>query len=180
MHKQHLSPDQLRELIDYNSDTGSLVWKARGVEWFSSPESCKKWNTRRAGKEALHGLSQYGYRVGTVDNEKYTAHRVAWAIFHGSWPKQTIDHINGNRADNKIENLRDVSASLNCRNAKRSVANSSGYGGVSYEKGRGKWCAYIAAGHRPKNLGRFNCITAAIVARKRAEIGLGFTDRHGV
>lgn len=179
MARNLLDPADLRKLIAYDADTGALVWKQRSEEWFSDIGSCRRWNTRRSGKPALNGLSKLGYLVGAVDDRKLMAHRVAWAIFYGEWPRREIDHINGVTTDNRISNLRDVSSSINKRNVKKSSRNSSGVNGVYFNQEKKKWMAYITTGGPKKNLGFFFCRTAAEMARKRAERGLGFTDRHG-
>lgn len=178
--KTTLTPSQLRELLHYDADTGALTWRQRAADWFSSPVACARWNTRHAGRPAVSVLSASGYLVGSVADEKFMAHRVAWAVYYGRWPEHTIDHINGNRSDNRIANLRDVPEAINRRNTKRGKVSSSGVNGVYFDKARGKWMAYITAGGPMKNIGRFNCLTAAAIARKRAEQGLGFTTRHGV
>lgn len=91
-----LSIERLRALIDYNRDTGHLYWKANG---------------QRAG-----AIQDKGYRTLEIDGKAYYAHRVAWFHHYGKWPEQDLDHINRERDDNRIENLRDVSRSENNRN----------------------------------------------------------------
>src|SRR3546814_1788886 len=79
---------------------------------------CKSFNNKHAGKPALVAPSRAGHLCGHVKGIPLLAHRVAWAIHYGEWPNGQIDHINGDPSDNRIANLRDVSALENARNAK--------------------------------------------------------------
>jgi hypothetical protein len=93
-------------LFDYDRETGELHWRvARN-------------GRMRVGQ--LAGTWSNGYISINVDGRKIYAHRIVWLLCKGEWPTNYIDHINGNKADNRIENLRDVSASDNIRNTARS------------------------------------------------------------
>ncbi|WP_446719173.1 HNH endonuclease signature motif containing protein [Halocynthiibacter sp. C4] len=107
------------------------------------------------------------------------AHRVIWAMFYGRWPAKDIDHINGDRTDNRISNLRHVSRAENARNSSRSSANTSGRTGVYKVKKSGKWNARIRVDGRFINLGFFKEFEAACAARAVAESKYGFSARHG-
>lgn len=120
-----------------------------------------------------------GYRRGAIKEGRFLAHRVAWALFYGDWPTAETDHINGDRSDNRIENLRVVPTKINQRNAKIKANNTSGYCGVSKHKKTGKWTANITVDRVMKHLGYHNCITSAMLARRLAERGHDFTKRHG-
>ncbi|RVH49336.1 hypothetical protein CN212_15670 [Sinorhizobium meliloti] len=97
----------------------------------------------------------------------------------GEEPEQ-IDHISGARDDNREDNLRAVTVSMNMRNAKKPVTNTSGVPGVNWDKGRGKWLVRIGVGERKtRNLGRFDSFDAAIAARKSAERHHGYHENHG-
>jgi hypothetical protein len=172
----------LRQLLRYEPETGRLFWRERGVEWFrhgehSAEHTAAKWNARFAGKEALTATVT-GYKFGNLFGVKLLAHRVIWKWVHGTDPDQ-IDHINGNRADNRLENLRSVDATTNQRNTKRPVHNTSGRIGVSYDRHRDKWAAYITLGSRKTKLGRFSTFEAACAARDAAEREHGFHENHG-
>jgi hypothetical protein len=173
------TPEQLRKLLRYEPETGKLFWLPRPESMFSAPRYCKSWNTRHANKEGFTASDNKGYRVGCVFAHRYKAHRVAYALYHGCWPPEEVDHIDGNRADNRISNLRSVSTAINLRNQKRYKTNTSGHTGVDFVKSTGKWRAQIKVNRRTKHLGTFTNTEDAVAARKAAEEGLGFTERHG-
>ena len=82
-----------------------------------------------------------GYIAFEYEGKGYLAHRVVWYLHHGAWPKGEIDHINGNKQDNRIENLRDVPKSDNLLNSYKHRAGK--LGGCSYDKRRGTWKSKI-------------------------------------
>ncbi|WP_366871557.1 HNH endonuclease signature motif containing protein [uncultured Ruegeria sp.] len=178
------SPEVLRQLLDYNPGTGKLRWKHRGPEWFkdgrcTAQGEANKWNSIFAGKPALACLDNYGYPSGTLLNARVRAHRVVWAICNSYWPTMTIDHINGDRADNRISNLREVSQSDNCKNTKIPNDNTSGVVGVGWCNTRGKWIAQIGSLGVRKRLGYFDDKLEAIAVRRAAEKEMGFHPNHG-
>jgi hypothetical protein len=172
------TPEQLRKLLRYEPETGKLFWLPRPESMFPAPNNCRSWNTRYANTEAFTANDK-GYRVGGVFTRRYSAHRVAYALYHGYWPPEEVDHIDGDRANNRISNLRSVSKAMNLRNQKRYKSNTSGHIGVSFVKATGKWRAQIRVDTRGKHIGTFTNIEDAIAARKAAEEGHGFTERHG-
>ena len=115
-------PKDLRHRLEYDPETGKMRWKNPAHNLRGRALSI--WKSRYLGKEAFTATMPRGYRQGRIDRVAYLAHRVAWALHYGSWPDGVIDHINGCTADNRIENLRDVSqaenvaASLASRGAK--------------------------------------------------------------
>jgi hypothetical protein len=160
------SPEELRKHVAYDPETGALTWRTGS-------------KGHRAGAAAFTNLKLSGYLRGRVLGVDLLAHRAAWAIYYGEWPEDQIDHINGNRADNRITNMRDVSPSENRRNAAMSMNNTSGYNGVGWDKRAGKWRAVIGVGGRIRPLGRFANLDEAIAARKAAEVAHGFHENHG-
>ena len=118
-----------------------------------------------------------GYLRVRVNGKRFRAHRVCWALYHGYWPDQ-IDHVNGVRSDNRIENLRNVTATGNMRNKRRDKRNKSGTTGVCWVESRRKWYAKICHEKKQISIGYYTDIQAAIAARKAAEKALGFHENH--
>lgn len=120
-----------------------------------------------------------GYVVFMFRKKIYKAHRVAWTIFHGQPPIGEIDHINHQKCDNRIENLRDVPSVDNARNLGVSSQNRSGVVGVSFHKKENKWRARIKVDQKEQHLGYFSTMKEAIQARQFAEELYGFHFNHG-
>ena len=177
------TPEELRQLLRYDPETGRLFWLPRDVSWFrdgwnTAQSSCRTWNTKNAGREAFTTVSR-GYHVGRVMDVLLRAHRVAWAVHYGYWPSMNIDHINGDRSDNRIFNLRDVDQSVNLKNTRRSSRNTSGVTGVSWNRECSKWQANIKSEQKITYLGLFDQLCDAKTARKQAEARMGFHQNHG-
>jgi hypothetical protein len=174
----------LRELIDYDPQTGALTWRARDVSHFEATENktaeaqCKWWNGRFAGVEAFTASNSSGGRHGRIFGQLYHAHRVCWALQHGAWPEHEVDHINGNRADNRLRNLRAVTHQVNMQNKRRYASNKSGRPGVHYHKGKGRWCAFITIDKQRRHLGAYGSFDEAAAVRQQAERGI-FHPNHG-
>lgn len=160
-------PGHLRQLLRYEPDTGKLFWLERSSSW---------WNTRYAGTEAMATVS-HGYKSSVIGGRFLLAHRVIWAIVYDEWPPADIDHINGNRADNRLCNLRAVDRSTNAKNMARSSRNTSGVIGISPV--RDKWRACITSRGKLRVLGDFTDFADAVAARAKAEIEEGFHPNHG-
>lgn len=172
--------DQLRELLEYDCETGLLHWKQRHESLFGSKAAAKSWNSRWAGRPALTAFcNNKEYRHGHIFGKKHKAHIVGWALHYGYWPDGEIDHINGDASDNRIANLRIVSRQENCKNVGISARNTSGKMGVSWSKARKKWQSFITINGRIRSLGRYECFAAASIARDLAEIRLGYHANHG-
>lgn len=177
------TPERLRKLILYDHVTGKLFWLPRCAGDFE--ESCvprearaKEFNEKYVGAEALAHKNNEGYLSGFVEMRPLKAHRVAWAIYYGEWPDGAIDHINGERSDNRIANLRCVSVRENCMNMARVKANSSGLMGVGFCKKSRKWRARIFENGRQISLGHFISKEEAFEARLKAERELGYHPNH--
>lgn len=179
------SPELLRKVVRYDPITGVLYWRKRTPEMFtytikrSREHQCNNWNSRHAEKEAMSNISTGGYRCGYVLSRMLRAHRVAWAVFYGHWPSGDIDHINHIRSDNRIVNLRDVTALENGRNLKKKSNNTSGITGIYWCSGRSRWVAKIMVNRRTLFLGRHKCLGSAMRARIEAERKYGFHGNHG-
>ena len=163
--------DVLRALIAYDPATGAMVWRPR-------PDNAS-FTTRWAGKPVFTSDNGKGYKTAVVMGRRVTAHRTAFTLYHGRVPSGEIDHINGVRSDNRIENLRDVSPTLNRRNAARSKKNTSGVTGVSWKKAYAKWQACFALERKQVHLGYFDCKEAAVKALLAARAEHGFHANHG-
>jgi len=177
--------EYLRSILDYNPDTGLLFWKER-PEWMFSKKtdrtkkhSAKIWNSANAGKEALRAINRQGYKVGNIDGSMFRAHRVAWALHYGRDPENHIDHINGNRIDNRISNLRDVTNQENSRNQKLRSTNRSGYNGVSWCKNMNMWVARAVVDGIDHKIGYYQTTEQAKLARLEFDRAIGFHINHG-
>lgn len=120
-----------------------------------------------------------GYRYIQVYKTRYAAHRLAWLFVNGEFPPNEIDHINGNRLDNRIENLRSVTAKENRKNGRRPQTNTSGVIGVRWHKRDKNWSAQIGVNGETVHLGCFDSLQKAANARKEAESKHGFHPNHG-
>jgi hypothetical protein len=152
-----IDPAILAQVLRYEPETGKLFWRKRHADTFKSFKAAKRWNTRYSGKEAFTSFSSGGYMKGFVFSVAFKAHRVIWAIQTSSWPASDVDHINGERADNRWANLRLATRSENLKNAKSRQGASSSYLGVYRDKRRQKWCARITASGKRICLGSFSC-----------------------
>jgi hypothetical protein len=144
---------------------------------YTAERNAKIWNTRFSGKEAFTAFNA-GYRHGQVFRIKLRAHRVIWMMVHGEWPEE-IDHINHNRGDNRIVNLRNVSRAVNMKNKPMQVNNTSGCVGVTWDKSRNKWKVRVHVKGKSKFIGDFSEIEDAISARKDAEPISNYHENHG-
>ena len=143
----------LMNILRYDPQSGDFIWLE---------------NRGRSGKK--------GDRAGTITRDGYVrirssgvnmlAHRLAWLFVYGSWPKLCIDHIDGDRSNNRIANLRDVSLGVNQQNRRHAMPNNktSGLLGVSFQSNRGLWVASIGVNGKRKHLGRFSSPQDAYLA----------------
>lgn len=132
------------------------------------------------GKRAFGARNSDGYLQGRCAGVRtpFRAHRIAWKMHYGTDP-QEIDHINGDRADNRISNLREVTHIENQRNRRVSRNNTSGISGVRWHSRDRCWFAQINILGRAKHLGSFQTREAAAAARMAAEEQLGFAKVVG-
>lgn len=175
--------EQLRELLNYDPKTGALVWKTRSVSYFqdgkqSAAHNCAIWNGKFAGRRCQNPAARQCTNI-TVLRHGMKAHRVAWAIHYGSWPNGVIDHINGDAADNRISNLRDVPFIENMKNVGVGIRNTSGCVGVMFFKRDQRWHSTITVDYKTIHLGYFDTFAEAKAARNAAEKALWFHRNHG-
>ena len=156
--------------VNYDPATGAMTWRRM--------ENSRSRQDRRCGSVDSDGyVSIYlrfeGRRV------KVVAHRVAWFIAHGRMPEHEIDHKNGVRSDNWIENLRDVPRAVNTKNAALRADNKSGVSGVFWDTKCRAWRAQVRVSGKRHGLGRFADLDAAKAALLSFRSRHGFTERHG-
>lgn len=150
---------QLKELYDYDPDTGFLFRKKRKVR--------QEYRAKAGSYIKVH-----------LGDKWYCGHRIIWMMVYGHWPDE-IDHINGNRTDNRLCNLRNVTHHENTRNLCKSKNNTSGVTGVHWCAYHEKWAARIKVDYKLLYLGNFSNKEDAITARKAAEVKYGFHQNHG-
>jgi hypothetical protein len=145
---------------------------------------CLRWKVRRGGSAnvgAVAGhITNHGYNRILINGIRYLGHRVAWLLHYGRWPADQLDHIDGNRASLRIENLREVDQQGNSLNQKLRVNNTSGVPGVCWYKAYDKWQVRINARGRCINIGYFASKRKAIQARRAAEKKYGYSESHGL
>lgn len=151
-----LTGARLRELLDYDYLTGHFTRRV------SLTHSVK------VGDRAGTISKKTGYASIWVDGHLYYAHRLVWLYVYGMWPIQ-IDHINGNRIDNRLTNLRDCTNAENQQNIKGRSHNKSGFIGVHFDAWSGKWRASIKIDEKTIKLGRFSSKRDASEAYKEAK-----------
>jgi hypothetical protein len=159
--------EDLRKHIGYDPETGRMWWIVATA------------HAVKSGDPAFSICSKNGYLHGSFRGVKTYAHRIAFAHYHGAWAPYDIDHINGDRTDNRIENLRSVNRSDNNKNARRAINNTSGVTGVHFDLRHQRWMAHIKSDQKFYFLGYFDSKSDAIAARKAAEIKHGFHPNHG-
>lgn len=179
--KKMLSQEELREMFDYHPATGRLYRKPLTAEHFPNTKDprgagwvANNYNSQFAGKEAFTSTDSRGYKTGKIHNVNYQAHRIVWKIVHGTDPF-LIDHINGDKSDNRAENLRECTNAENCRNSKRNPGTISQFRGVGRIKGSDRWSANISLGNGlKKNLGSYSTELDAAKAYDAAAL-----EHHG-
>jgi hypothetical protein len=169
----------LNTCFEVDFEEGTLVWKARPLEHFSSVRGWKTWNSKYAHKDAGHIFRDY--KVVKLDYSRYHIHRVLWKFYTGKDTSLLIDHINGDTLDNRRINLREATASQNSCNSKRPKNNTSGFKGVSFAEDRGKYRAQISLHRKTYMLGGFDtpeeayavyCAAASKIQGAFANIGV--------
>lgn len=165
MPRELITPEYLRSVLRYDAETGALIHR-ESAHWV-------------AGKVA-GSVSNYGYRRLNVQGNFLLAHRIVWAMHFGEWPAVGIDHINGDRLDNRLANLRLADQSQNCMNARLRSDSTTGVKGVSFHRRSNKYAATICFYARKRHLGLYvtadeahevYCLVADLIAGEFANHG---------
>lgn len=152
MRRDSLTADRLRELVEYDSLTGTFSRRARELQ---ATRLGRPYVRRRAARPLPGHIRPDGYVEILVDGSIYLAHRLAWLYMTGVFPSEYIDHKNRGRADNTFSNLREATPTENQGNRKRGSNNRCGLKGVSYHKycTRKPWQATIMRSGKRHSLG---------------------------
>lgn len=158
--KNNLTAERLRELLDYDPETGIFRWRVK-----------RKSYGAKARPGAIAGaIQRNGYRAIGIDGIRMYEHRLAFLYIKSHWPSCFVDHKDRNPANNRIDNLREATRSQNNMNSKLISTNTSGFRGVSFYKG--KFVASISKNGRNCYLGRFDTADKAYAAYLKAARGL--------
>lgn len=137
-----ITAEKLRELTEYDPVTGIFVWR-------------KKAGHRIEIGARVGNIKSNGYYEARIDNNRVHLHRMAWLYVTGEHPQGQIDHINGDRSDNRFCNLRVATNGQNQQNARLKKTNKSGYKGVYWHSINKAWVACICIDRKSKYLGSF-------------------------
>ena len=146
-----LTHERLTEKLTYDPETGAFLWRNPRAKW-------------QIGVPAGNVNKCLGYRQINIDKRLYYAHRLAWLYVHGMWPAATIDHVDGNRDNNRLANLRAATYGQNNRNRGLRADNRFGCPGLQLSTTTGKWLLQM----RGKHLGVFESRDEAIATYKAA------------
>ena len=148
------SQSELRSMLEYDPITGIVTWKEGRSNVFKG---------KIAG--CLHSS---GYKVMTFNSKTHKLHRIIWVYLFGHIPEGFyLDHINGNKIDNRLENFRLVTANQNQQNRPAPKNSSSGYRGVSWHKKVNKWMSRICHNRKRITIGFFDSAEEAYAAYKK-------------
>lgn len=153
-----ITRERAHERLKYDAETGRLLWA-------SAAQNKGHVIGREAGR-----IEANGYRHVKVDGKLYASHRLIWLMAHGTWPVGVIDHIDGNRTNNRISNLRDVDAQSNAMN-RTNVRKDSTSGLIGVYQQRGRWYAYANKDGKKISLGGFETMELAAAARREFKQG---------
>lgn len=154
-----LTVEEVREMFSYDPADGVLRWRLD-----RSPKA-------RAGAP-VGCIHRSGYLVTLIRRKNYQVHRLIWAFVYGCWPPEHVDHVNGVRSDNRLQNIRACSPSENGRNKGRQVNNTTGFKGVSFCSREGRYQTTCRVNGRKKWIGYFDTPEEASIAYE------AFAKRH--
>lgn len=146
-----ITHEQLLERLDYDHETGIFTWKRRP----GNDRCTNSWNSRLCGTNAGWFIPKGYLRIG-IEGRFYYGHRLAWFYVNGAWPAEQIDHIDGNKLNNAVANLREATHAENQQNCGLRSTNASGFKGVSWDAVMNKWVAQITFNGKKQYLGGFD------------------------
>lgn len=157
MAETSLTKEYVNSILLYEKDTGVLRWRNQ--------------QSNRVKPNSVAGsINSEGYVCLDIRARPYRAHRIIWLMEYGNFPNGQIDHIDGNRANNRLENLREVSNKQNQENKKTMAKSVSGHKGVTWHSRDKVWQARIGHNMKSKHLGSFRNVEDAISAYKEAAL----------
>ena len=162
--RKRLTQERLREILDYNPETGIFTWRQ------NRPGGVK------SGTQAGCICSTKGYHRISADGNLYLAHRLAFLWMDGYLPENGVDHIDRIKTNNKWKNLREASKVCNARNCGTNKINKSGIVGVYFKKEFKKWCAEITINGKKIHLGYSVNIHEVVFLRWEAEVKYGWPN----
>lgn len=160
--------DEMKERLNYDPNTGVITWRESKSNYVKNGTECGT-------------LKPSGYLVINFSKQLYRAHRVAWVMHYGKNPSTFLDHVNQDKTDNRIENLREASSSQNKCNITRRSDNKSGYRGISWDRFRNKWKVEVQIQGKSvrKRIADFD-EAVGWVKQKQAELHGDFRPTHVV
>ena len=150
----------LQKVLSYDRTTGIFTWK------------------KRKGRIAGY-VRKSGYRAITIKKKSYYAHRLAWLYEYGVFPVNQIDHRDQNKDNNRIFNLRDVTAEINAQNKALYINNTSRCAGICWNKNEKKWLVRFGINGRRFYFGLYADRNKAVRRARKARKDLGFHENHG-
>lgn len=168
LRKEDLTPQLLRSVLEYDPNTGHLIWIG-------------KFHNKGIvlGSRAGSLVPSTGYRSITIFGKSYPEHILIWFIYYGKWPEGQIDHEDQVRDHNWISNLRDITFKQNMRNKAALRDTVTGHQGVWYNKRRNRYVAEITMNGKKVYQKSFVTAAEAVEARRKKLIELGFSENHG-
>lgn len=151
------SHEEIKSAFDYCPETGCLLWKPR---------------PRVVAGQPAGSLYANGYVKIRFKQSNYWAHRLVWFWHTGEWPSKEIDHLNGDRGDNRVENLRPASRPENRQNSISKQQRSGALAGAHFCTSTGRWRANITVAGKIHRLGRFDTPEEAHAAYLKAKAEL--------
>ncbi len=146
-----ITAERLRELLIYDPDTGAFTRRMMLIG--------------RCPVGSIAGSkNRLGYQQLILDHQSYLAHRIAWLYMYGRWPQGELDHVNGNRSDNRLSNIREATRGNNRANSGVGKNNKSGLKGAYWHVAAQRWSSSITVDGSKRWLGLFDTAEAAHAA----------------